>query len=166
MSNPAKNTARRQRLRVIEELMLNGYRTREIFDMVGERYNICFGTVRNDIVKIHKSHKEEHNDLTELQGREVYLASLRQLRRKALTGWTEADNVGTQRIKGRDFKLAHSLDKEIAKISGVDLKGETLELTLGKARDLMDRAMIVVFNHVKDDLVRKRIVDELTQIDE
>ena len=36
--------------------MLNGYRTREIFDIVGESYGISYGTLRNDVYAINKAH--------------------------------------------------------------------------------------------------------------
>lgn len=166
--NPAKNANRRKRLRLVEELILNGFKTREIFDMVGTQYGVTYGTIRNDVVHVRKAHKDEINSQSELKGREVYLASILQLRRKSLTGWPEVDRFGTSRIKGRDFKLAHELDKEIARLSGVNIKSDekTVHLTVEKARSYLDSIMQVVFDNVQDEATRARIVAGFAELDE
>lgn len=167
MANPPKSLTIRKRHRVIEELMLNGYRTREIFDIVGESYGISYGTLRNDVYAINKAHRADLGQLGEQTGREKYLASIRQIRRMTLRGWDEQDAQGVIRIRGRDFKLAHQLDKEIAGLSGVVLttNDRTLHLNMEKARGYLELIFQVVFKHVPDQDIQKLILDDLEQID-
>jgi len=165
-ANPAKQAAKRKRLRVVEELMLNGYQTGEISDLIGSQYNVSYKTIRMDIVEINKAHRADITALTELEGRRRYLASLRQMRRKALSGWNEEDSSGVVRVRGRDFKLAHQLDQEIAKLSGVALKHDekTINLNITAARNEMERIMAAVFSIITDPSIQDLIIKAIESL--
>ena len=168
VTNPAEQARRRKRLRVVEELLLNGYGPSEIHDLIGEQYSVAPGTIRNDIVAVNKAHRADITSATELEGREKYLASIRVIRRKALSGWNETDAQGVVKVRGRDFKLAHQLDQEIARISGVNLKVDdrTIKINMEKARGYLDLIFQIVFKHVEDEDTRKLILDEVDLIED
>jgi hypothetical protein len=163
VKNPAKESAKRKRLKVVEELMLNGYRTGEIYDLIGEQYNVSYKTIRMDIVEINKAHNSEITKLNELEGRSKYLASLKQVRRKAMSGWNEEDSSGVSRVRGRDYKLAHQIDQEIARLSGVALKQDekTINLNITAARNEMEKIMGAVFSVVTDKEIQDLIIKEI-----
>jgi len=165
--NPAIRTSTRARLRLVEELVLSGYRAKEIHEKLSENISVTYGTIRNDIVRLRKQHRKDLDEKTELVGRDEYNARLKTLRRKALTGWVEVDHVGSTKIKGRDLKLVHELDKELARFSGVDLKQDTqnVVMTVEKVRGYLDRIMGVVFVHVTDTQLREAIIGDLARIE-
>lgn len=176
MTNPAEQNSRRKRLRLIEEMILDGRKTGEIFDLVGEKYGITYGTLRNDIVDINKAHKEDIDKATEFKGRSEYLARTRLLRRKAMAGIPELDAQGqaTGKIKDRNLALVAEMDRAIARLHGVDLKSDSaiLQVNLTTARNEMDRVMMAVFSVITDedtqDLIIKAIeslADENLQIE-
>lgn len=157
------SVSRLKRLRAIEELYLNGYCAREIHGLIGEQYGVGYGTVRNDIVAIRSVWNDDSVNRDTLEGKDRYLASLRSMRRRVMKGWQEPGKDGRMRIVGRDYKLAHSIDKEIARLSGVRLASDehTIHLDIEAARQFMEQVMSIVFTHVADNAVRERIVADL-----
>ena len=102
----------------------------------------------------------------ELEGSHRYLASLRQLRRKAITGWDE-----NGKTKGKDLRLVHQLDQEIARLAGVRLKADehTIHVDVQAARQFMEAVMAAVFEVVKSPQMREDIlarVQALTAIEQ
>lgn len=160
MTTGNEGPKKRKRLRAIEELYLAGYCAKEIFDLLGEQYDVTYGTVRNDIVNIRKMWGEDIDHQDRLEGSRRYLAALRQIRRKAMAGYQEHDAQGRVVTRGRSFKLAHEMDKEIARLSGVRLKSDehTIHLDIEAAREYMDKVLAVVFEHVTDSATRDAIV--------
>ena len=77
--------------------------------------------------------------------------------------------VGEQRFKARlgEVELVHTLDKEIARLSGVSLKGDIkhVNLTVDRARDYIDEVMAVVFDVVEDEYIQDRIIAGLAELD-
>ena len=157
------SATRLKRLRAIEELYLNGYCAREIHRLLGEQYKVGYGTLRNDIVAIRKVWSDDTGNRDALEGKDRYLASLRSMRRRVMKGWEEPSRSGRMRIVGRDYKLAHQIDKEIARISGVRLASDehTIHLDIEEARQYMQSVMEVVFKHVEDAAVREAIVADI-----
>lgn len=162
--NPRQH--RRKRLRAVEELYLNGYCAKEIHDLIGEQFDVTYGTLRNDISAIRKMWGDDTEHRETLEGKDRYLASLRSMRRRVMSGWEEKDSTGRRKIVGRDYKLAHSIDKEIARLSGVRLANEehTIHLTIEKARSFIDEVMSVVFKHVVDDETQHKIIADLEKL--
>ena len=160
---------KRLRLREVEELYLGGYCAKEIHDLIGERHAVTYGTIRNDICSIRKIWTDDVDKQDKFRGRQRYLAALKQVRRKVMGGWKESDGLrGHQKIRGRDYRLAHELDKEIATLSGVELSGSvrTVHLNVEVARDFMKAVMGVVFRYVTDAETRENIVNDLRKLDD
>lgn len=151
----------RKRLRAVEELYLAGYGPQEIHDLIGEAYRVTYGTVRNDIVAIRSTWTADTDARDELEGKQRYLAALRQLRRKVMSGWDEDGKT-----KGRDYALAYRIDQDIARLSGVRLKSDerTLHLDIQAARGFIDRLIAVVFEVVGDEALCEQIVARLEQV--
>jgi len=158
--------ARLERLRAVEELYLNGYKAREIYNLLSSRergtYDVTYGTIRNDIVMVRKlwGHDIQNGGL---EGRERYLASLKAMRRKVMTGWLEEGPDGRKRRAGRDYRLAHQIDKEIARIEGVEIASDThkIHLDITAARSFMDKVMEAIFEEIDDPELQARIVAKL-----
>jgi len=165
-TNPGVSSSRKVRLRVIEGLMLSGAGAQEIHELTFPQFGVTYGTIRNDICDINKAHRKDLTKLNELEGREKYLASVRHLRRKAMSGWNEVGAQGEVKIKGRDYKLVHALDKEIASLSGVTLTAgdRTITLNMEKARGYLELIFSVVFKHVESEDTRQLIMDDIEQI--
>lgn len=155
--------SRLQRLRAVEEMYLGGYCAIEIFELIGETYGVTRGTIRNDISAIRKIWGEDLSNRDRLEGQQRYMASLRSMRRRALKGWTEVDAQGATKIRGRDYKLAHQLDKEIARLSGVELASDTkkVHVDIQAAREFMDRVMEIIFGVVTDREQQEAIIKAL-----
>ena len=154
------------RLRAIEELYLAGYGPHEIYNLLKAQYPVTYGTYRNSIVTIRKAWGADIDAQNKLEGGHRYLASLRQLRRKALVGYKEED-----KIKGRDLRLVHQLDQEIARLAGVRLKADehTIHVDVQAARQFMEAVMAAVFEVVKSPQMREDIlarVQALTAIEQ
>ena len=167
-TNPAVSVAKRKRLRAVEELMISGLGATEIHEILEPRFSVTYGTIRNDIVTVRKVHRSDFDSMTELRGREDYLAAVRQVRRKAITGWTETDAQGATRIKGRDYRLVHNIDKEIASLAGVRLTAgdKTITLNMERAREYLQVIFNIVFKHVVDEDTRKLILTDIELIEE
>ena len=151
--NRAKQKKTRQRRRIVEGLYLDGYGAQEIHDRLPDKYKVCYGTVRIDITVVRKAWAADIDASDEFEGRHRYLASTRGLRRKA-------DDAGK-------LELVHVLDKEIARLSGVSLKGDIkqVNLTVDRARDYIDEVMAVVFDVVEDEYIQDRIIAGLAELD-
>jgi hypothetical protein len=150
-------------------MYLNGYCASEIHDLIGEQFKVTYGTVRNDIVRIRKMWKSDVDHQDELEGKNRYLASLRQIRRKALTGWTEDQpTVGgvIKRVHGRSHELAHKVDKEIAQLSGVHLASNdrTIHLSVEEARKFMGQVMEIIMRRVTDSETQDLIIKDLEEL--
>lgn len=161
----------RVRLRAVEEMYLNGYCASEIHDLIGTQFAITYGTVRNDIVKIRKMWREDNTEQDEDTGKDRYLAALRQLRRRALSGFEEEHaTVGgvIKRTVGRDPRLAHGIDKEIAMLSGVRLASNerTIHLSIEEARKFIGKVMEIVMRRVPDAETQSLIIKDLEALDE
>lgn len=158
---PAVQMRARQRLRAVEELYLAGYGPQEIHDLIGESYGVTYGTLRNDIVRIRAAWGSDIDASTEFEGRHRYLAALRQLRRKVMSGWEEDGKK-----RGRDYALAYRIDQDIARLSGVRLKGDerTIHLDVQAARGFIDRLLEEVFAVVKDPALCEEIVARLERV--
>lgn len=154
---------RRRRLRSVEELYLNGYCAREITDLLDTTYGVAYGTIRNDIAAVRKWWTEDLGTRDATEGGQRYLASLRAMRRRVMDGWTETDVYGRSATKGRDYKLAHQLDKEIARLSGYRLKSDeqTIQLDVKQAQEYMTEVMAAVFKHVTDRETQDAILADL-----
>jgi len=154
------------RQRKVEELYLNGYKAAEIHKQLANVHPVTAATIRNDIWAVRKRWKEAVLPERSEDGREQYFASLHSVRRKALSGWQEESPAGPK-VRGRDFKLVHDIDKEIARMNGVPLKSDILniDITVEKARDYLDAIMGIVFTHVTDKDARQSIVDDLAKLD-
>ena len=163
MTDRTTQQRKRLRMREVEELYLNGYCAKEIHDLIGAKHDVTYGTIRNDIVAVRKMWGDDltHQDVTE--GKRRFLASLRSVRRKALTGFRENTIRGDVRIKGRDYRLAYEIDKEIARVSGVTLASDTrtLNVSIEQARAYMDEVMRVVFKHVTDPELQEAIIRDI-----
>lgn len=155
------------RLRAIEELYLNGYCAREIHQLLEPTYGVTYGTIRNDIVLLRRVWKYDTSHEETVEGKERYMASLRSMRRRVMKGWREKDVTGRERIVGRDYKLAHSIDKEIAKLSGVAVasEGHSIHITIQAAREFMDRVMGVVMTHVTDAETQSAIIRDIERLE-
>jgi len=146
-----------KRLRLVEELYLAGNGPTEIHAKVFDQYPVTYQTIRNDITKVRKAWGADLDAQNRLEGRHRYLASLRQLRRKALIGGP----------KGPDFRLVHQLDQEVARLSGVNLKvdDKTIKLDIEAARGFMEKVMAVVFEVVTDSDQREDLLDRLDNLE-
>jgi len=84
-----------------------------------------------------------------------------------LSGWIQETDKGPQ-TRGRDFKLVHEIDKEIARFSGIDLKADkkNISLTIEKVRLYLDTIMGVIFRHVPDEDTQQAILKDLDHLDE
>ena len=84
-----------------------------------------------------------------------------------MKGWNETGRSGQPQIRGRDFKLAHQLDKEIARLSGVRLASDerTIHVDLTRAREFMAQVMEIIFRHVSDPAIQEAIVADLEAFD-
>lgn len=155
--------AKLKRLRAVEELYLNGYCAKEIHDLLLDSYGVTYGTIRNDIANVRRMWTDDLSHRDGLEGKDRYLASLRQLRRKTMQGWRETDATGRIVIKGRNYREAHNLDKEIARLSGVRLASDehNIHVTVKAAREFIERVMEVVLEHVKDAETAESIVQAL-----
>ncbi len=147
----------RVRLRIIEELYIDGYGALEIHDKLVEGYpdthgKVQPGTVRKDIVAIRKAWSADLDAADQITGRLRYLSSTRLVRRKAL------DDGSAQALK-----LVHSVDQELARLCGVVLKvdNRTLHIDVKKAESFMDEVMGIVFDRVTDTTTRELIVADL-----
>ena len=151
-----------KRLRIIEEMYLGGHSPKEIHSAIGDKYDVSLGTIRNNIVTIRKSWTADKDSMDTQEGSQRYIASLRQLRRKALQPW----EMGKK--QGRDLRLVHQLDQEIARMSGVKLKADekTIHLEVESAKKYIDEIMRVVFQHVLVPATRQAIIDDLEKINE
>ena len=129
--------------------MIDGCQTGEIFDRLGEKHRVAYATIRKDVVEIGKAHRADIDRATELEGRCRYLASVRSLRIKAL----DAGNL----------KLVHTLNQEIARIFGVNLKvdDKSLNLSVEKAKEGREKAMMAVFSVVTDSSTQEEIIKAL-----
>jgi hypothetical protein len=166
-SDKKAQRARYLRQREVEELYINGYSAAEIHTLLEDRFTVAQGTIRNDIVAIRKRWGHDIEP-PEIEGaKEKYLASLKSMRRKSLRGWKEVTLSG-DRVRGRDFKLAFEIDKEIARITGVELRSDTktVHLTMERARGYLEKALAIVWSHVGDELIREAILADLKLIDE
>lgn len=154
-------------MREVEELYINGYCAKEIHDLIGARHDVTAGTVRNDIVAIRKMWGDDLQHQDSVEGKRRYLASLRSVRRKAMSGHKELSIRGDVRIKGRDYKLAHEIDKEIARVSGVTLASDsrTIHLSIEEARAYMDEVMRIVMLRVTDIETQQKIIADLEALD-
>ncbi len=155
------------RMREVEELYLNGYSASEILTILGDRFNVVYGTIRNDIVAVRKRWRGELEPKVTDGAAERYLGGIKSLRRKALSGWKEQTFSGETRVKGRDYKLVFELDKEIARLSGVSLKSDekALKITIEKAKAYIDDVLDVIFDIVTDQDQRQQIAERLEILD-
>ena len=143
-ANPAEEASRRVRLREIEQLMLNGYKAQEIFDILGNARGVTYGTIRNDISAIYAARREEIAEVTELEGRGGYLARLQAVRRSA--------------VAEKDLRLVHQLDKEIARLSGVEVDPKhRMQVSVDGAKAFMQKVMERIFLVVTDQDQQDRI---------
>lgn len=165
-NQPRFRAPKLRRLRAIEELYLNGYCAQEIYTLLKTSYPVTYGTIRNDIVDLRKIWKMDTSNRDMLEGKDRYLASLRAIRRKVMDGWQEPVFGGGTKVVGRDFKQAHRLDKEIARLSGVTLASDmhSIHLSIQAAKDYVKTVMDVVMKHVEDPDIQRAIVEDLEAI--
>lgn len=158
---PDKKHTTRARLRVVEELYISGYGPKDIHEKIKKKFPVRYGTLRNDIVDIRKAWAADLDGLNVLEGKHRYFAAMQQVRRKAMDGWEEGDA-----IKGRDYKLAHTIDQEIARLSGVRLKSDekTIHLDIQEAKGFIEKVMEVVFEVVEDPDLCETIVKRLEEL--
>lgn len=149
-----------KRRRAVAEFMLNGYGPREIHNLIKIAHNCKYNTVRSDVVSIRKEWGHDASQVNKIEGRGAYLASLRQLRRKAVTGRDNEDHY-----IGINLELAHKLDKEIARLSGVKLKTDetVIRLDILEARDFIGDLLDIVFELVPDQKICEAIVKKLEE---
>lgn len=144
-----------KRLRAIEELYYQGHTPQQIHTLLRDLYPVTRATIRNDLVAIRKQHAEL---LLEQQPeiREQYFGRLHQIRRMVLKGWKDPDG----KIRGRDFKLAHELDKEIARLLGLRLESDTqrLTVTMEAARSYVEHICDLIVQNVRDPEDRARLL--------
>lgn len=155
MTKNSDRTSYKKRLQITEDLMLSGYGAKQIHEKLSKDFKVAYGTIRNDIVKINKIHGERLDRATQLHSKQQLLARSHLLRRLALED-------------GRDLKLVHTINKDIAGLGGVTLSinDRTVTLNLEKARGYLDLIFNVVFSHVLDDKTRKLILDEVNLIEQ
>jgi len=167
MADRTVTQKRRQRLREVEELYLNFYCAKEIHDILGEKWDVTHGTIKNDIVTIRKWHKAAVEEKDVDSGRQGYVARLKSIRRRAATGFKEPTGIkGDVRIKGRDMRLVHDIDKEIARMEGVELKSDsrTIHVDLEKARNFIKEIMEIVMRRVIDREIQIAIIDDIEKL--
>lgn len=148
-TNVAKQKKTRQRRRKVERLYLDGYGAKEIHDKITGPHKATYPTIREDITIIRKAWVADLDAADEFEGRHRYLAATRELRRKA-------EGV-------KKYDLVHTLDKEIARLSGVNLKVDdrTWKITLDAAMSRIDEIMGAVFSVVEDRDLQDRIIEAL-----
>jgi hypothetical protein len=169
MTKRGKEVSKRKRLRVIEALILDGRKAKEIHEILQEgKTPVSYGTVRNDISEVYKAHKAEIDEATELKGRQDYLARCQLLRRKAFAGFRETDQQGNTRIRDRNLGIVAEMDRRIAQLSGVSLKGDerSIHLNITAARNEMDRVMLAVFSVVTDSDTQDLIIQAIEALAE
>lgn len=160
--NKATAKKTRQRRRIIEKFYLAGYGPLEIHDKLETPYRVTYGTVRKDIVEIRDAWKSDVDEADEFEGRHRYLASLREVRDKAITGWEEEGKFGPM-IKGIDLALVHKIDRDIAQLSGVDLKinERTININLQAAITHMEVVLSAVFSVIPDQSIQGQIIEAI-----
>lgn len=169
MSTTAKNRAKekgtRQRRRAVETEYLAGYGPAEIHDRLFKSYPVMPQTIRKDIVEVRKAWTADIDAVDEFEGRHRYLASLRELRKKAMIGWDEEGKFGSI-TKGVDYVLCHKLDQEIARLSGVNLKvdDKNINLNLKAAVAHMEDILQAVFSVVHDSEMQDRVIEAIDAI--
>lgn len=159
MTKDAEQMRVRRRRHAVEDLYLNGVKAQEIHDRLGQTFGVTYGTIRNDIVAVRKAWRDQLKEMSTLEGPEEYVARLTQMRRAAYTGWEEDGKDGRKRIVGRDFRLVHQIDKELAKLQGVDIKdGASVTVNIQSVRAFMDKIMKRIFTVVTDPTMQDEIV--------
>ncbi len=177
-------TETRARRREVEHLMLNQHSGKDIFDVLGKRYGVVYGTIKNDMTVIRKlwgGYSDDHRQIEE--GRARYVASLFELRRRATPDDqqysvegedTDKDAGHIVTIRGKKYrvtkgalKFIHDIDKEIARLSGVELRADTqtIQLSVDAARNYVETVMRIFFKYVTDPEIQQKIVSELDAID-
>mgnify|MGYP000216674871 CR=1 FL=1 len=165
-NNPGKQIARRVRLKEIETAMLAGVRTGDICSDLAPKYDVSRATIRRDIKAVSKAHQGEIFAYTELESRGRYYAACVDLRRQAVDGIPCLDQYGNIRITGRDLKLAHQLDQEIARLRGMDSDGRAVMIAQDKFRAALDQVMTVVFTIVTDPEDRDKLLEGFKRLDQ
>ena len=152
--NPGIQVARRVRLREVQRLMLDGRKTKEIFDELGELHSVKYETICNDVSDINKAQESDFTDATELKGNADYVARTFELR-------IEAKRTG-------DLKLVHILNQELARLFGVNLKidDKNYKITLDSAINHMDKVIGAVFTVIKEQDLRDLIIEAIDAIAE
>jgi len=153
----AKQTAYRARLKMIEAYMLNGIGAKDIHaKLQAKGIKAAYGTIRNDIVEINKEHAARMTEATKLMGEQQFLARCLLTRQQAL----EQDPP--------DLRLVHQIDKDIAGLYGVTLtiNDRKVTLTVEKARHLIEEALKVVFQYVRDAKTRELILADFELLDQ
>jgi len=165
VTNPAKAKKKRQRLRLIEGFLLDGYGAQEITDMLPKGHGAAYGTIRNNIVEVRESWAADVDARDELEGRHRYLSALRQVRKRALEGWEEEGKFGIV-VKGVDLGLVHTVDKEVARFSGVNLKidDRTINLNLKAAVAHMEDILKAIFSVIQDPDQQDRVIEAIDAI--
>ena len=165
-TNPGKQVARRVRLKAVESAMIAGTRTGDICAELAPQFKVSRDTIRRDIKAVSKAHQKEIFALTELESTGRYLAACIDLRRQAVEGVTVLDQYGNIRITGRDLKLAHQLDQEIARLRGMSVDGSVNMLVLQKYRTALEEIMVVVFSIVRDQETKNELMAGFERLDE
>ncbi len=145
---------RLKRLRAVEELYLQGYKPQEVFDQIGKDHRVVIGTIRNDFQDIRDIWGQDLKKLFSLQGGEMYLASIQQVRRLAL-----AD---------KEYGVVLKIDQEIAKMAGVAslVDPKKIHLTVDAARGYIDNVMEVIMANVIDSTIRQSIIEGIAALDD
>ena len=139
---------------MVKALILDGKRTGEIYKIIKEEHNVAYATVRKDVMEIRKAHLDDIDKATELEGTAVYFARTMDLR--------------TEAKLDRDLKLVHTLNQELARLFGVNLKidDKNFRLTLDSAIDHMDKVIKAVFSVITESALQDRIIEAIDSIAE
>jgi len=153
-TNPATQAKKRKRLREVERMVLDERDTVEIFDSLGKLHKVTYNTIRKDVVEVRKAHRDAVDKATELEGTASHRARTIQLRLDA--------------IESGDLKLVHTLNQELARMDGVDLKinERTININLKAAITHMEVVLQAVFTVIPDQAKQDLIIAALDEITE
>jgi hypothetical protein len=146
---------RQRRLQAVEEMLYGGYRPQQIHILLKERFPVTRGTIRNDIVEIRKNQKEVTTEAS-VEVKDEFIGRLHAIRRAAMKGWRDPDG----RVKGRDFRLAHDIDKTIASVLGLKLASDNprITITMEAAQSYIEHVMDIIAQNVRDPDDRARVL--------
>ncbi len=137
---------KKRRLQIVERMYLLGQGPKAIHQGLVAKFNVTYGTIRNDITEIRKTWKERWEDLEKFGTfNGEYYARAMDLYKKA--------------VDGNDFRCAYGILKDVALLRGVDLRTATIPIDASKLSgiedmeelDAIEKVLTDALNSVADD---------------